>query len=484
MKKARAEDHWRRLLAKAQPSHARSIAAVAIANFPVEPIRMAGPITVLTGLNGVGKSTILNSVRILTTRGAATPINLALLKSSVGQLNGEIASSDGPRIVRATLNKGDVNLEPETIDLETTWIDNAFEIPALIKHLREEQNLGEALDQVSPIVYSPDELMEISWLVGKDYSSCSIYELEGFYGRTVAPYFFVESSGSQYGSECMGLGEMSLHYVFWSLKRAEKDSLILFEEPETYVSSRSQAALMDCLAHTCLTRNCTAIVTTHSPQIFAQVPPRNTLIIVNVGGATKIITKDTGTARLTALSVPPVNEKAGYLLVEDRMAREFAKSWLHVACPNLMDHWRVVDMSSASHIIKTLDSFPSTPDNWFRAVGLLDGDERHKNHQSEGLFSFLPTQQPPEIFLRQVIHAEPVQIAQSVGIDADEFQISLAAVEGLDHHDWFIELVKLHAGSGLTFENLVEVAAEAWVSRNPQASSDAARELLEIISAG
>lgn len=482
MKKVRAEDHWRRLHAKAQPNYAQSISAVAVTNFPPEPILVTGPITVLTGLNGVGKSTILNSLHILVGRDEDVTIELALLRNCVGQLRGEIVSKGGITIAEANLNKGTVILNPESVDFEVTWIDTAFEIPELIGFIRKEQNLNEALAQVSPIVYSEAELAEVSWLVGKNYSSCCVFELEGFYGRTVAPYFAVESQGKQYGSEGMGLGEMSLHYLFWTLKRAEEKSLILIEEPETYISSRSQSALMDCLAHTCLTKNCTAIVTTHSPQVFAKVPPSNTLILVQIGGVTTIIVKDTSAARLAALSVPPVNEKAGFILVEDRMAREFTKCWIQITCPDLIGHWKVVDMGSAGHVIKSLESFPITSDNWFRAIGLLDGDEREKPHKPKGTFSFLPTKEPAEIFLRHLILADAVPIAQDINLDPEEFLISLAALEGLDHHDWFIELVTAFAARGLTFEKLVEVAVEKWVAANPDVSSASAAELRVLIS--
>ncbi|HWB06726.1 MAG TPA: AAA family ATPase [Verrucomicrobiales bacterium] len=377
----------------------------------------------------------------------------------------------------ATLDKGTRILDPEALDFEVILIDPAFEIPDLIKSYREEQNLGEALEQVEPIIYAPEELSEVSWLVGKTYSACRVYELDGFYNRPVAPYFCAESGGGVYATEEMGLGEASLHYIFWALKRAQKKSLILIEEPETFISARSQSALMDLLAKTCLVKDCTAIVTTHSPQVFSKVPPKDTLIMVQSNGVPKVIVKDTSPARLAALSVPPVNEKAGYLLVEDRMAREFTRYWMRFACPELLGHWRVIDLGSAGHVVALLKIFPIMGDKWFRAVGVLDGDERDKNWTSKAPISYLPTNDPPEVYLRTTILANAGGIAADLNLDPEEFQISLAALDGMDHHDWFMELANAFAMKGLTFEKLVACAVETWIAANEEISAMAAEEL-------
>jgi predicted ATPase len=482
MKKARTEDHWRGLLAKNQPNFAKTIEADAVINFPKAPISITGPITAITGLNGVGKSTILNSIHLLVCRGENPAIELSLLKNCVGKIRGEVISEGEIKQAETDLNKGDLQLTPEALGFEVTWIDSSFEIPDLIKLFRQEKNLEEALAQVGPIIYSSAELEDVSWLVGKTYSSCKVYELDGFYGRPVTPYFSVESDDRAYGMESMGLGEASLHYFFWALKRAESNSLILLEEPETYISSRSQAALMDCLARTCLKESCTAIVTTHSPQIFAKVPPNHTLIIAQLNGETKVICKDSPSARLAALSVPLVNEKAGFLLVEDRMAREFAKQWLQSACPDLSGHWKIVDMGSSGQVLKSLDNFPYTTDRWVRALGLLDGDEQAKGHQSKGAFSFLPGTQPPEKLLRETILGHTDEIADSLNVDPDQFAICLASVNGMDHHDWFLELIT--SLDGLTsFEELVEVATEKWVAENGDLSNSASEALRQNIKA-
>jgi predicted ATPase len=483
MKLARAEDHWRRLKAKGQPNYIDSITATSVTNFPAATIRIPGPITVITGLNGVGKSTIIHAMHLLAERGSHLPLKLALLKNCNGSIVGDVISGGQKIPAKVDLDSGSAAVSPATLDIEVTWIDAAFEIPKLVQSLRAEQNLGEALAQLSPNVYSAHDLKEVSWLVGKSNESCSAFELEGFYDRSITPYFTVESQGSMYGMESMGLGEASLHYIFWALKRAENNSLLLIEEPETYVSARSQGALMDTLAQCCLTKNCTAIVTTHSPQVFAKVPPEDTLVLVQSASGPRIVVRNTQAGRLAALAVPPVNEKAGYFLVEDRMAREFTKCWLKAACPDLYPHWRVVDMGSSSAVIKSLDNFPKSDDQWFRAVGLLDGDEQNKGHQTTGIIAYLPTNDPPEVILRGVIAANVKEIAESLGFDEDDLHIALSALEGSDHHDWFLGLVSAFAGKGLQFETLVEVSVDLWMKLNDQISNMAVEALLRVIGA-
>ncbi|MCC6698740.1 MAG: hypothetical protein IT365_24155 [Candidatus Hydrogenedentes bacterium] len=475
MKKARAADYWRALDKRKEKGPVASLSGLDIRNFPAAPITMPGAITVITGLNGVGKSTLIHAAHLALQRGSDVVIKNSALRASTGELTCKIVKSSGSVTAQVTLTPEGCTQKPDELPIQVVWIDPGFEIPKLIEAFRNGKNLDEAIRQVEPKEFTKDEVASLSRLVGKDYEKCAAYELEGFADRDVCPYFRVRAHFQEYGTEAMGLGEASIHYTNWALSRIQPESVILLEEPETYVSARSQAALMDRLAEVCVKQNCSAIVTTHSPHVFESVPPRHTLILVRDGDAINAVVKESERARLMALAVPPHYQKQGFLLVEDRVARAIAVSWLSRSDPELLVRWRLVDQGSTGEVLGGLQHFPDAKE-WFGAVGLLDGDERIKGHTSARPLCFLPGDCAPEILLRHAIRSSPGLIADKLDLDRELFRIAVGSVEGMEHHDWLIELAK---ASNVAFDKLVDAAFEVWAADEENAAL-CARSLSEL----
>jgi predicted ATPase len=481
MKQARAADYWRGLGKRSPQNRIKSIRGVSVQNFPAAPIPVPGAITVITGLNGVGKSTLIHAAHLALQRGANVVVKNAALRATTGELNCEIFEGAGTIETRVALATAVCTHTPPDLPVAVSWIDPGFEVPALIKAFREEKHLDEALAQVQPKSFSKDEVAELSHIVGKTYEECSAYELEGFADRDVCPYFWVKAHGQEYGTEAMGLGEASLHYIHWALTRLQPGSVILLEEPETYVSARSQGALMDRLAEVCLRNNCSAIITTHSPHVFAKVPPAHTLILVREPDGVKVVIRDSARTRMMALAVPPDYQKHGMILVEDRVARIFAKAWLWRSDPDLLVRWRVTDHTSVGAILKCLEHFPQT-EGWFGAVGLLDGDERPKGHQSARPLCFLPGDQAPEVIIRDAIIGAPKKVAELLAVDPEEFAIAVSAIEGMEHHDWLIELEK---AAKIPVDRLIDSAFVVWSAekKNAEKCEEALKALNDGVAA-
>ena len=343
---------------------------------------------------------------------------------------------------------------------------------------RDEQNLEEALDQVEAIDFDKEQVAEISWLVGKDYETVTLYELDDFNNGETVPYFKACSYGKVYGTECMGLGEAAIFSTYWAMIRAKENSLILLEEPETYISSRSQEALIDKLVNLCVTKKCTAVVTTHSQYIFSKVPPEHTLILVRNGEGTRAVVQDTERGRLTMLSVPRERRIEGYLLVEDRCAREFGKAWLTMVCPDLLNCWRIVDVGSDGDVISKTRGFPIIDKPSFRLIGLLDGDMKSSKSAPANEFCFLPTSVPPEVFLRNAVLDNIPKTASTLGIDPETLSIALASVEGIDHHDWLSEIEKLLLAmpQEITYRDFSRASTQVWLAG--EAGTKASEEAL------
>lgn len=205
MKQARAADHWRRLKERELKAHLREFSGSGVPNMPAKSVPAGGAITIITGLNGVGKSSLLHSACLLLRRDGNNS-ELSTLKECDGTLKAQLVENGAILELVTTIQGGKVAFTPAQLATQMTWIDPAFEIPILIKALREEQNLDEALDQVEPIEATLEDLEQISWIIGKKYEECKTYELEDFFvGKNVVPYFRVKSGGMEYGTESMGL---------------------------------------------------------------------------------------------------------------------------------------------------------------------------------------------------------------------------------------------------------------------------------------
>lgn len=149
---------------------------------------------------------------------------------------------------------------------------------------------------------------------------------------------------------------------------------------------------------------------------------------------------------------------------------------------DLLRAWRIVDVQSSGQIIKNLNNFPKL-DGWFKAIGLLDGDEKGKKIESKAEVAFLPGDEAPEIMLMDAIISKPKELAECLKIDPDFVQLSISSLVGLDHHDLVIELEKLLSSKGVHFNSLVEGAFDVWlgIEKNKQVAQAAFYKLREQI---
>ncbi|MEW9095380.1 MAG: AAA family ATPase [Clostridiaceae bacterium] len=81
----------------------------------------------------------------------------------------------------------------------------------------------------------------------------------------------------------MGIEEHFLFYLYWTFSRIDKDSVILIEEPETFISISSQQCLMNHIAYKASEMGLAIVITTHSPFIIKQVKREHINIISRYG---------------------------------------------------------------------------------------------------------------------------------------------------------------------------------------------------------
>jgi predicted ATPase len=462
MREAKANDYWRGVYKKKYDVSVLRVAFRGIAGIADGEVVFSGGISAICGGNGAGKTTLLEAILKGIDASAGRVLGSARGRFGVSEID-VFANKEGGDLER-TINFNEV--VPGEPLLEITFLDPAAETTRLMQRLHSTSNFDEILEALSPRELTAEELEHVSYLVGKTYTKCSVYEIEEFADEPTFPYFQVTEGEVTYGSEDMGLGEMALHLINWTLERTGPNSVLLIEEPETHLSPRSQDALMNTLARASLRRGIWIIVTTHAPAIVRRIPLEHISLIIRTGGGTRILRNPTRLQLNTVLGIPSRFE--GVVLVEDRAAREFMRAVLDRIAPDLGRLYQLIDVGDNSKVIAALEHFPQSA-KWMSVVGLLDGDQRGKKFaETQWPHDFLPGDAGPEQLLR--MSADPERLSALLHRDSDEVALALAELGGRDDHDWLEELPE---NIGHSYEAVVGALTTCWLE------SDGARELAD-----
>jgi AAA domain, putative AbiEii toxin, Type IV TA system len=305
-----------------------------------------------------------------------------------------------------------------------------------------------------------DELQLLSFILNKKYDAAAIYEIDDYQEEDPFPIITVIESGVPYDIRTMSLGEISVFTIFWNLHRAQKNSLVLLEEPETFLSPVSQGAFLDYLASICVQKQLTLVLTTHSPQMFSRLSKDQVRFSYRTDvGAALADDSQFDTMRHAVGISSPVDR---IILVEDRAAREFVMNVLRKMDHSFLLRSEVIDVGGMGKINSICETFPGGIKS-FSMIGLYDGDVRAEVLALKPSWEtvFLPGEEPIEVMFQQIIEIDPAFVAARLGRSVGDLEVILAKIRGLDHHDWFEEFVKeLH----VSYPELMSVCFDYWKS--------------------
>ena len=153
-------------------------------------------------------------------------------------------------------------------------------------------NIEELLEQNEEYELSPEQISDICYLTGKRYQSCKIWEFEDIEGIGIVPFFNVTIDEIEYDSRSMGRGEHFLFYLYWYINKCNSGTIVIIEEPETYISICSQIHFANYLGKQIAEKGIQAIVTTHSPYLLEHVKNSNIRIVSRMGNMAMITKPD------------------------------------------------------------------------------------------------------------------------------------------------------------------------------------------------
>ncbi len=269
-----------------------------------------------------------------------------------------------------------------------------------------------------------------------------------------------------YSEAHMGFGEGRAAYLVEILERIPEKSLILLEEPETSLHASAQHQIGQYFMDVSIRRGHQIILTTHSEYLLRSLPSASCVYLDTTAGDLKVIPGLRASYATSLMSEG--HDRSLTILVEDDCARALLTEKIRQTDPDWLKAIRIhsgdgLDCTTIKATMKCLK------DTGLAVAAVRDGDQTE--HPSEGLF-VLPGGGPPEKVMLQLSQVK-TYLETTYHFRWDDF----ATREGLasiNHHEWIPKLgnaltvdvevltneIARQAASVLDFGNLITLLKE------------------------
>lgn len=432
-------------------------------------IPLALPFVILAGPNGVGKTTILRSLWA-----AAAPEEVLTdpslgLKLSGGRATLSYQVGGEERVSEVMFSAGKVSGQSE-LEIEVIHVDAAAETQIQQMEFASVQDVNDIINGIGSRDLDEKALTTVNYLSRRDYREVKVYEIES--ERGVTPFFEVAYGNNRYDSRTMGAGELAILFLWWTMERAEPSSLVLIEEPETFLSAASQESFSYFILEQTVEKRLTAIVTSHSPKIINSIGEEHHVFLFRDGSNVKVVESNPPPILLGLLGIEPAVDVV--VLVEDQAAEYFLRQILERHKPGLSRRVEVSIRKGEGDIIKVLQRI-RTPFKAVKIIGVFDGDQQGKvPEELKTVSAFLPGDKPIEQVFREIVQDRPRELEVISG--SQDIAAILFGLQGAEKHDWYDALGR-HLG--LSQAALFPMLFQLW--ERQQGSEAAATELVQKI---
>ena len=401
----------------------------------------------ICGRNGVGKSNILRKIYDL----------------SKGNIScGEVTFEHFDKSKKTTTLSNSNN---ESI----YYVEPSIECSKIISYLKQTTNSEELKEGVEPNAFfsSMKNICLLKQIVGKPYRNIYLYEIEGaMHDDYTFPYIIVEmDNGLRYTCSDMGMGEFLCFYIVWFLQWAEKNSIVLIEELENFISAHSQNNLINYLASVSSSRSLWVLVTSHSEYILNKFDSQSLFLISQCKyGKTKIVHYNSEKQYKDALGI--ALRKNSSILFEDHFAQLFAHlilSRMNVPILHFAGLFHV--KGGESDLEKIAAHFQPVGAFNHNIACVFDADLSDKVVASNSKFIpvlALPSSNSlnPEEELWTTISRSHLNVANKINLDSDLLLEAINNYGNSDHHERF-QLIASSIQRPLS--SLLEGAIDVWL---------------------
>lgn len=282
------------------------------------------------------------------------------------------------------------------------------------------------------------------------------------------------NKGAQYSEFHFGAGEASVIRIVSEVEAADDGSIILIEEIENGLHPIATRRMVEYLIDVAKRKSCQIIFTTHSNDALEPLPPKAIWAAYNgevLQGKLDVRALRTITGQIEAKLA---------IFVEDDFAEKMIITALRYHGGLELDAVKVHGMGGAAPAITVHAQHNKDPTSRFPSVCVLDGDQRARAIEADGVF-FLPGDQAPEahVFERvlEKVDSEAARLTLSMQLpSAMQERVSAVvkerAITNRDRHVIFQQI-----GEDLDF-TASAIVAQAFLAIWAQAYPEEVQELV------
>jgi len=416
-------------------------------------LQFRSPFTVISGPNGVGKTTLLRAIWAATDPNEAVATKVAMRKLQGGNAILNLTIQQKNKSSKTTIGPDHIQHETDA-ELEVFHLDSASQVVRQQEFFGNFSTVEDLINGVGARPLEGQTLAELSYLARREYRSAMVYEVEN--GNSIVPFFEVAFGDDRYDSRTMGTGELAVFFFWWAIKNTPSDALVLIEEPETYLSPASQEAVCNFLIQQAVEKHLTIIMTSHSSRIVSSLEDENLIFVYRDSKGVKVV--DGPPPPVLQEMIGIVAPRDAILLVEDEAGEIFCSYLLERFLPGLARRVELKRCDGDGGIVRILRAVGGQLGS-IRFIGVFDGDVRDTIPDDLKEFStFLPMDQAIEICFRGMIEADPDAFTAATGIEG--LGPILFSLTGSDHHDWY---QGLSSKIGFTKSQLLPILIQLWL---------------------
>lgn len=445
-------------------------------------ITFDSPITAFTGLNGTGKTTLVQL--------AATAYKGALRTGSYSISDFMVRSKLDPQPYQpeASLNFSFWNERQSTssICLSRNIRDNRWNgyknrpknmvyfagINLYLPRIEERDFLVSHAKTYKVLDSNPvPDLCKLwtSKILGHNYEELTINRI-GHSQASQRQALSAKRGQHQYSETHMGFGEARVQFLIQNIEALPDKSIVLLEEPETSLHQHAQYEFGNYIVDVSNRKGHQIIMSTHSEYMVSAFPCESIKFLYpNPDGD--------GILQLCRISAREVNslltqgyEKALTILVEDSCAKAILSEILSKIDRNFL---KTVNINCSGGYKEIKTAMRAIKNTGLKIAAVLDQDIDIGQDQANFNIFKLPGTQPPE---KEMLSCDPVKawFRTTLGEDTDQF---IAVNPELDHHKYFSRLAQMTSKSE---DYLLGESAHIYANSIP---SEKATELVSSLKA-
>ncbi len=426
------------------PKYLKSVRITGLRGWNGQQVRFPFPVTVISGENGSGKSTVLKAAACAYTNslpGANTYLAGTFFPDTPWE-----TISDATLAFSMKHGEGDRNYQirratrrwriPSSGRAERAifWQDISRTLP-------KEATIGygqiakRTANEVAAEQLNDDFRKFYSSILGRAYDDARFATTDADENRRVGVVSLGDDDYSQFHQ---GAGEASSLDFMLLAQNIPTTALVLIDEVEASLHPRSQRRLMHFLLWVARRNHVQVIVSSHSPYVLDEVPPDARVFLARNGDDVEVVyglSTEYSLNRMDDMDSPDL-----WVYCEDTEAVELAKELLRIAEPSIeLERLKFMETGPAD-AVKALGRLAHNDRLPVRAVGVLDGDEA----PGDGTIK-LPGTFAPEVQVFTDILADGVPfLAARLSLVEGAVRSALERASTRDdHHDWPAEAARL-----------------------------------------